>query len=69
MKVASETARRYTAFLAGRWFDISTVCPYFWFGFFAGFFVWLAGWLLGLLVGVFCLESLILAQDERWRRA
>jgi hypothetical protein len=37
--------------------------------FFAGFFVWLAGWLLGLLVGVFCLESLILAQDERWRRA
>jgi hypothetical protein len=37
-------------------------------------FVWISGfsdsnstWPFGL--GCFCLESLILAQDERWRRA
>jgi hypothetical protein len=27
------------------------------------------GWLPLLVVGLFLLESLILAQDERWRRA
>jgi hypothetical protein len=26
-------------------------------------------WILPALCGGFCLESLILAQDERWRRA
>ena len=33
-----------------------------------GFWLAVCGW-LGSLVCWFCLESLILAQDERWRRA
>ena len=39
-------------------------CVLTFFGVLAGCFGW-----LGSLVCWFCLESLILAQDERWRRA
>jgi hypothetical protein len=42
--------------------------PVFW-CFFASGQVFLIRLLPCLLVGGFCLESLILAQDERWRRA
>ena len=39
----------------------------FWLGLLAERFVWLV--FLGFNVFCFCSESLILAQDERWRRA